>query len=459
MVFSSMLFLFVFLPALLVVYFAVPKKLRWLRNTVLLVFSLIFYASNEPVNILIMLASIMLNWALGLILERISAKKSVVFLSVLLNLSVLIYFKYTNFICDNIGSLLGADLGVEKIIMPVGISFFTFQAMSYVFDIYFGNTRAQKNPLNVILYISLFPQLVAGPIVRYETIADEISNRSENEREIAEGISNFIIGFAKKMIIANGVGSIADAAFAEHNLNFAFAWLGIISYTLQIYFDFSAYSDMAIGLGKIFGFHFPQNFNYPYISQSVTEFWRRWHISLSVWFRDYLYIPLGGNRCSKPKHLRNIMLVWLATGIWHGASWNFVVWGLYYGVLLIIEKEFLSVLLVKMPSALRHIYTMLIVLIGFVFFRADTLTDAWVYLKAMFTFKPFVLGASNELQLLFNNWLLLLIAVIGSMPVVRLTDKIRLKAPLKFICCMSMFLLSVMCLTSSTFNPFIYFRF
>lgn len=459
MVFSSMLFLFIFLPALLIIYFIVPQDWRWLRNLVLLIFSLIFYASNEPVNILVMLASIMANYVLGLCVEYARHKKPFVALAVIANLSVLIYFKYTVFICDNLSHFFNLNLNIEEIIMPVGISFFTFQAMSYVFDIYYGSTKAQKNPLDVMLYISLFPQLVAGPIVRYQTVADEIDDRWENTEEIAQGMQTFIIGLAKKLLIANRVGIIADAAFAEHNINFAFAWLGIVAYTLQIYFDFSAYSDMAIGLGRIFGFHFPENFNYPYISKSVTEFWRRWHISLSVWFRDYLYIPLGGNRCAKWKHLRNIMIVWLATGIWHGASWNFVVWGLYYGIILIIEKEFLSGLIKRLPSVLCHIYTMLIVLIGFVFFRADTLTDALVYLRAMFTFEPITIGASNELQFLLNNAAVLVIALIGCTPVKNIAERLPLKAPLKFIYCMALFLMSVMYLTSSTFNPFIYFRF
>lgn len=459
MVFSSMLFLFVFLPALLVLYFAVPEQLRWLRNGVLLVFSLIFYASNEPVNILVMVASVFVNYFLGLLAERRESRKSAAVLAVILNLGILTYFKYTNFLCDNITRLTGVELPIGKIIMPVGISFFTFQAMSYVFDVCGGSTRAQRNPLNVMLYIALFPQLVAGPIVRYETVADEISDRYENFDEAADGITDFIIGLAKKILIANRVGIIADAAFAEKDINFAFAWLGIICYTLQIYFDFSAYSDMAIGLGKVFGFHFPQNFNYPYISKSVTEFWRRWHISLSVWFRDYLYIPLGGNRCSKAKHLRNIMIVWLATGIWHGASWNFVVWGVYYGIILIIEKEFLHKVLDKLPSLFGHIYTLFVVLIGFVFFRADTLTAAFTYIRAMFTFKPVVMGTSNELLFLHDNALVLVLAIIGCTPVKKLLDGFPLKAPLRFVYCTALMLLSIVYLTSSTFNPFIYFRF
>jgi alginate O-acetyltransferase complex protein AlgI len=437
----------------------VPKRFRGARNMVLLIFSLIFYASNEPKNILIMLASIMLNYVFGLLVERTSRKKLVVFLSVVLNLSILIYFKYTNFLCDNISAITGIDINIQKIIMPVGISFFTFQAMSYVFDIYFGSTKAQKNPLNVILYISLFPQLVAGPIVRYETIAEEISSRDENERDIADGIAGFIIGFAKKIIIANEMGVIADLAFGEPKLDMLYAWVGIVAYTFQIYFDFSAYSDMAIGLGKIFGFHFPQNFNYPYIAQSITDFWRRWHISLSVWFRDYVYIPLGGNRCSRLKHLRNIMTVWLLTGIWHGASWNFVVWGLYYGIILIIEKNFLMGILNKAPRILRHIYTMLIVLVGFVFFRADNLTAAWEYLKVMFGGGVIYSADSNAMHLLTNNSAMLIIALIGSMPIIRLFDGVKYRQALRFGYCMFIFLVSIMYLTSSTFNPFIYFRF
>lgn len=463
MVFSSMLFLFIFLPILFAIYFVVPKKFRNVRNGVLLIFSLIFYASNEPVNIFIMLGSIMINYALGLALEYTDKRKLIFWTAVIINLGLLVYFKYTGFIVTNINSLTGFNIAIKKIVMPVGISFFTFQAMSYVFDIYYGTSKAQKNPFNVILYISLFPQLVAGPIVRYQTIADEIEHRNENEKDFTDGTVLFIVGLAKKLLIANTVGFIADTAFAEPNINFAFAWLGIVSYTLQIYFDFSAYSDMAIGLGRIFGFHFLENFNYPYISKSITEFWRRWHISLSVWFRDYLYIPLGGNRCSKWKHIRNIMIVWMATGIWHGASWNFLVWGLYYGIILIIEKQFLMKYLEKMPKLLRHIYTMLIVMIGFVFFRADNLTLALEYLKAMFTFKPIVLGASNELQLLLNNAVILIFAIIGATPIAPFVGNMlansKLKSPLRFVFCVVIFALSVMFLTGSTFNPFIYFRF
>lgn len=382
------------------------------------------------------------------------------FLSVLMNLSLLVYYKYTGFIVGNINNLFGTELFIKKIVMPVGISFFTFQGMSYVFDIYYGWSKAQKNILNVILYIALFPQLVAGPIVRYQTIEDELTGRSENEHLIAEGIGYFIIGLGKKMIIANQMGIVADAAFAEAAPTVALCWLGAIGYTLQIYFDFSAYSDMAIGLGKVFGFTFPENFNYPYIATSITDFWRRWHISLSTWFRDYLYIPLGGNRCSKGRQILNIMTVWLATGIWHGASWNFVVWGVYYGVLLIVEKFFLKDILNRLPSVFRHIYTMLIVIIGFVFFRADTLTAAVTYLKTMFGVG--ILTGGNELQLLSNYYVFILMGIVGSFPVAGLVKK-HLKGGAycfaKYVYLVSVFAISVLFLTGSTFNPFIYFRF
>lgn len=460
MVFSSTSFLFGFLPLLFIIYFAVPKKFRGTRNFILLLFSLVFYGCNEKFFVWIMLASIVCNYIFGLLIANCKRKKLVLFLSVLMNLSLLVYYKYTGFIVGNINNLFGTELFIKKIVMPVGISFFTFQGMSYVFDIYYGWSKAQKNILNVILYIALFPQLVAGPIVRYQTIEDELTGRSENEHLIAEGIGYFIIGLGKKMIIANQMGIVADAAFAEAAPTVALCWLGAIGYTLQIYFDFSAYSDMAIGLGKVFGFTFPENFNYPYIATSITDFWRRWHISLSTWFRDYLYIPLGGNRCSKGRQILNIMTVWLATGIWHGASWNFVVWGVYYGVLLIVEKFFLKDILNRLPSIFRHIYTMLIVIIGFVFFRADTLTAAVTYLKTMFGVG--MLTGGNELQLLSNYYVFILIGIVGSFPVAGLVKK-HLKGGAyclaKYVYLVSVFAISVLFLTGSTFNPFIYFRF
>ena len=460
MVFSSTSFLFGFLPLLFIIYFLVPRKFREIRNIVLLLFSLVFYGCNEKFFVWIMIGSIACNYVFGLLLENCKKKKLVLFISVIMNLGLLVYYKYTGFIVDNINGFFGADIVIKKIIMPVGISFFTFQGMSYVFDVYYGWSKAQKNILNVMLYIALFPQLVAGPIVRYQTIEEELTSRSENENLIANGIGLFIIGLGKKMIIANQMGIIADAAFSEPSLTTALCWLGAVCYTLQIYFDFSAYSDMAVGLGKVFGFTFPQNFNYPYIASSITDFWRRWHISLSTWFRDYLYIPLGGNRCSKGRHIINIMTVWLATGIWHGASWNFIVWGVYYGVILIIEKFFLKNVLEKMGSVLRHIYTMLIVIIGFVFFRADTLTSAVEYLKVMFG--AGALTGGNELQLLSNYYVFIIMGLAGSLPVSALVKKLvrgGAYSVLRYVYLVAVLSVSVMFLAGSTFNPFIYFRF
>ena len=459
MAFSSMLFLFVFLPVLLVLYFAVPKNWFWLKNAILIIFSLIFYASNEPKLIVVMLGSVLVNYFFALGIDKTRLKKVVFIVSMVFNLGMLVYYKYTNFIWDNIQAVTGTSRVIEQVVMPAGISFFTFQSMSYIIDVYMGKIKAEKNPFNIILYIFFFPQLIQGPIIRYGDIRDDIEYRQVNTSFVAEGISTFIIGLGKKILISNQLSVIADTAFAEQNINFAFAWLGIIAYTLQLYFDFSGYTDMAIGLGKIFGFNIPQNFNYPYVAQSITDFWRRWHITLSTWFRDYIYIPLGGNRCSKLKHFRNIMAVWLATGIWHGASWNFVVWGVYYGVILILEKELFSKVLNKVPRLFRHIYTIFIVLIGFVFFRATTLTHALEYIGAMFTFKPIEIGASNELLLLKDNLVYLILGIIGSIPVAVLFKDFRLKPLFKFVCCTGIFLICILYLTSSTFKAFLYFGF
>ncbi len=328
MVFSSVVFLFAFLPAVLACYFLTPRRFRFLRNLILLAFSLAFYAFGEPLYVLVMLFSILLNYVLGFFVEKNRNKQSRVLacaVAVILNIGILVYFKYTGFFVEILNGMTGLELQMAKITMPIGISFFTFQGLSYVLDVYFDNARVQKNPLNVALYISFFPQLIAGPIVRYETIAEQIEERNENLSDAAAGISRFIMGFGKKILIANNVGLVADAVFSKQpgELSSLLAWFGLIAYSLQIYFDFSGYSDMAIGLGKIFGFHFLENFNYPYISQSITEFWRRWHISLGTWFRDYVYIPLGGNRGGVRRHIRNIVVVWMLTGFWHGRGVEF----------------------------------------------------------------------------------------------------------------------------------------
>ena len=361
------------------------QKFRKYKNLVLLAFSILFYAWGEPIFVLVMILSIIANYAFGSLIDKFRNKDKIfLWISVVFNLGILFIFKYLCFTLQNIGWLINKDFSNIKIALPIGISFFTFQAMSYVIDVYKKKVEVQKSLFNLGLYISLFPQLIAGPIVRYETIAKEIENRNENYDDFAVGTIRFIQGLAKKVIIANNVALIADAAFETpiNELSTAFAWLGAIAYTLQIYFDFSGYSDMAIGLGRMFGFHFLENFNYPYMASSITDFWRRWHISLSSWFRDYVYFPLGGSRVgSKARHIFNLFVVWLLTGIWHGANWTFIVWGLFYFVLLVMEKQ---TSLVKKKAWWGHIYTMLFVIIGWVIFRAKNITNAYEYIKVMF---------------------------------------------------------------------------
>ena len=361
------------------------QKFRTYKNLVLLAFSILFYAWGEPAFVLVMILSIIANYTFGRLIDKFRNKdKLLLWLSVAFNLGILFIFKYLCFTLNNIGWLINKDFSSIKIALPIGISFFTFQAMSYVIDVYKKKVDVQKNLFNLGLYISLFPQLIAGPIVRYETIAKEIENRNENYDDFAEGTVRFIQGLAKKVIIANQVALVADAAFETplNELSTAFAWLGAIAYTLQIYFDFSGYSDMAIGLGRMFGFHFLENFNYPYIASSITDFWRRWHISLSSWFRDYVYFPLGGSRVdSKSRHIFNLFVVWLLTGIWHGANWTFIVWGLFYFVLLVIEKQ---TGLDKKKVWWGHIYTMFFVILAWVLFRSTNITSAYEYIKVMF---------------------------------------------------------------------------
>lgn len=388
MVFSSLEFLLGFLPCLLVIYFIIPAKVRWLRNLVLLAFSLFFYQWGADQLVLLMVASILVNYLGGLMAGRrdhpVLAKFGVWFAAVL-GLGLLGWFKYAGFLAQTVCDL-GFAIPVPHITLPIGISFFTFQGLSYVIDVYRGDAPTQKNPLDVELYVALFPQLVAGPIVRYTTVMEDITHRRETLDEFAAGVTRFCFGLAKKMVIANAMGQIADGVFNQTaaNLDPGLAWVGALAYTFQIYFDFSAYSDMAIGLGRMFGFHFLENFNYPYISKSVTEFWRRWHISLSTWFRDYVYIPLGGNRCVKWKHVRNITVVWLLTGLWHGAAWTFILWGVWFCLLLLGEKFLWGGVLNKTPALVRHGYTMLAVVISWVLFRSVDLPQAWAYLGAMF---------------------------------------------------------------------------
>ena len=388
MVFSSFTFLFIFLPLVLLTYFLAKK--RQYRNIVLLVFSLIFYAWGEPVYVLLMLLSIIVNYFIALKIERRKkGKKKWMIMDVIFNLGIIGFFKYGNFMIQNINSIFHSNIGEMNLALPIGISFYTFQVLSYVIDVYRKTVPAQKSMVNLGMYVTLFPQLIAGPIVRYETVAEEIENRKENFNEVVEGLKRFFIGLGKKVLIANQMALIADTIYGgDLEVTGTIAlWLAAISYTLQIYFDFSGYSDMAIGLGRMFGFHFLENFNYPYIAKSITDFWRRWHISLSTWFRDYVYIPLGGNRVNKLKWLRNILVVWLLTGLWHGASWNFILWGVYYGVILIIEKVFLGKLIEKLPKVLQHIYALFFIIIGWVIFRVEDFSQMGIVLQKMFVCK------------------------------------------------------------------------
>ncbi len=465
MLFSSLIFLFVFLPAVLFFYYISPKKLK---NIVLLVFSLFFYGYGEPKSLLVMMFSIMVNYILGLAVdkyrERKSAAHAILALAAGANLAVIGYFKYTDFFITNFNALFGLSQPLLHIVMPIGISFFTFQGMSYVIDIYRKHGKVQRNPLNVALYISLFPQLIAGPIVRYETVAEQIEHRKVDLAKFQSGIERFILGLSKKVLIANSMGFIADKVFAVStgSMSVLLAWIGILAYTAQIYFDFSGYSDMAIGLGRLFGFEFLENFNYPYISKSITEFWRRWHISLSTWFRDYVYIPLGGTRGSRAKLLRNILVVWLLTGFWHGAAWNFIAWGLYFGLLLMLEKFVIGKALTRLWRPLQHLYALFFIVAGWVLFRSENLTYALDYLKVMLGLGGVPWVSNQAVYYLVEYKMELVTAMVASIPVYPfLKEKIGgLKdSILLHVILIALFLLCIIYLINSTFNPFIYFRF
>ena len=472
MVFSSLEFLLGFLPCLLVIYFIIPAKVRWLRNLVLLAFSLYFYQWGADKLVLLMVASILVNYLGGLMAgrrDRPALEKFGVWFAVVLGLGLLGWFKYAGFLAQTICDL-GVAIPVPQITLPIGISFFTFQGLSYVIDVYRGDAPPQKNPLNVALYVSLFPQLVAGPIVRYTTVMEDITGRKETLDEFAAGVTRFCFGLAKKMVIANTMGLIADGVFNQTaaNLDPGLAWVGALAYTFQIYFDFSAYSDMAIGLGLMFGFHFLENFNYPYISKSVTEFWRRWHISLSTWFRDYVYIPLGGNRCAKWKHVRNIAVVWLLTGLWHGAAWTFVLWGVWFCLLLLGEKFLWGKALDRTPALVRHAYTMLAVVISWVLFRSVDLSQAWAYLGAMFGHTTGLAQDGQVTYYLLQYWPEWVLAIVASLPVKGwLQEKLKQGGALgetiliwvPKILALGLLGLAYLKLVTSSFNPFIYFQF
>lgn len=460
MVFSSSIFLFAFLPLLLLLYAVVPVE-RY-RNVILLLASLGFYAWGEPKNIMIMLLSIAINYALGFAVEKDwKFKKLFLVVTVVYNLGILFIFKYLNFAVDTINHISGSSIEIAQIALPIGISFYTFQIMSYVIDVYRGNVKAQRNILNLGLYISLFPQLIAGPIVRYVDIESQITGRKISWDKAREGVIRFAIGFSKKVLIADQLSTLVDTVFGNAYPSIIANWIGIIAYTLQIFFDFSGYSDMAIGLGKMFGFDFLENFNYPYISQSIQEFWRRWHISLSSWFRDYLYIPLGGSRKGNLRTYINLIIVFFLTGLWHGASFNFIVWGLFYVIFLIIERLGFKNVLAKLPRAVRHIYSLLIIMTGWIFFRAENLSAAVSYIKGMF-----VTAGKDVVNFEFimnrQYWFFLIAGIFFSMPhpkLKALAHKTEITEFISDILLMLVFIIAICYMVGSGYSPFLYFRF
>ena len=385
MVFSSIIFLFAFLPAILLLYSVTPSRLK---NIVLLVGSLFFYSWGEPKNVFIMIVSIVVNWNTALLIHKFRDKASLsnlfFILAIIFNLGLLFYFKYTDFLIQNINLFFQSKIDIPNIALPIGISFFTFQILSYIIDVKRNIVPVQRNPFNLGLYISFFPQLIAGPIVRYIDISNQIQTRTISAQKFSEGCIRFMAGFSKKVLIADQLAPYIDQIFALHGVSAPCAWLGIIAYAIQIYFDFSGYSDMAIGLGKMFGFDFLENFNYPYVAKSIKEFWHRWHISLSQWFRDYVYIPLGGNKVGRTRLIVNLLVVWSLTGFWHGASWNYIIWGLYYFVFLVMERYFLGRLLEKIPSSIQHLYAIIVILLGWIFFREIGLCHSMEYIQNLF---------------------------------------------------------------------------
>ena len=466
MLFSSIPFLFYFLPCVVILYFAVPKRLK---NSVLLLSSLFFYGWGEPRYLVFMLISITQGYIFGILIEKHCGKgRSKVFLtaSVLFSLLLLGYCKYADFFIDNFNALTGMSVPLLEIALPIGISFYTFQILSYTIDVYRGDVPAQKSYINLAAYIAMFPQLIAGPIVRYSDIAKQLENRTHSFSGVALGIRRFIVGLSKKVLIANILGEFVSVFKASDEKSVLFFWLYAVAYMLQIYFDFSGYSDMAIGLGHVFGFHFMENFDHPYISGSITEFWRRWHISLGSWFRDYLYIPLGGNQVSKPRWFLNIFVVWMATGFWHGAAWNFVLWGAMFAILLMIEKLWLMEWLKKL-KVLNHIYVVLLVMISFVIFDAASVTEAFSYITAMFGGWNIPIVTFESVYYLRSYLIILVIAIIGATP---LPKKIAAAAEKsKYISVafhiaepVVLMLLLTVCtafLIDGSFNPFLYFRF
>lgn len=468
MVFSSLTFLCIFLPVVLALYYLLP--ILRIRNILLIAVSLLFYAYGEPVYVLLMIASIIINYIFGRLLGTENKKKRqwILAIAVVINIGLLVVFKYLDMMVQTVNQLSGSEIPLVGLALPIGISFFSFQALSYVIDVYRREVEPQKNLWNVMLYISFFPQLIAGPIVKYHDIQEQIDNRNTDVKEIAEGLRRFIIGLSKKVLISNTMAVTADALFAAGagELNILSAWIAAIAYMLQIYFDFSGYSDMAIGMGHMFGFRFLENFRYPYISANIQEFWRRWHISLSTWFKEYLYIPLGGNRKGKARTCLNKMIVFFSTGLWHGANWTFVLWGLWHGVFLLFEQV---CPVKKLPKVLAHIYALLVVCVGFVMFRADTFGQGMFMIGTMFGGWEF---SSVQMAIVWEQLtpiflVTLVVAVFGSAPLIPKAAEAclvreNLRKPATYFSYMASFVLLILCmlsLSSGTYNPFIYFKF
>ena len=460
MLFTSISFLYYFLPITLILYFIVPKKYK---NVILLVSSLLFYFYGEPIYVFLMIAEILIAYFGALLIDKYK-DKTILIILLIIHISLLFIFKYTDFILTNINNIFNANINLLKLALPIGISFYTFQIISYEVDVYKKKVSVQKNIINLATYVSLFPQLIAGPIVRYESINEELDNRKTTFNDFSYGVRRFIIGLSKKVLLANVLGELCSTFNTISDKTVVFYWLFAISYMLQIYLDFSAYSDMAIGLGRMFGFHCLENFNYPYISKSITEFWRRWHMSLSSWFKDYVYIPLGGSRCEKTKIIRNIFVVWFLTGLWHGASWNFIIWGLLFGIVLVIEKLFLQKVLDKTPNIFKHIYVLFIVMISFVIFNGENIINN---IQGLFGINNISFINSVSIHYLKNYLIILIISILACTPLFKniieklknnkkIIKVINLLEPIYLV--LLLFIVTVY-LIDNSYNPFLYFRF
>ena len=461
MIFSSIPFLYYFLPLVGLLYFAAPRALR---NLALLLVSLVFYAWGEPKYVVLMVGSTVIGYVFSLLIEKCEPKsvqaKLLLFFAVGINLAVLGVFKYADFAVSGVNTIFGLSLALPRIALPVGISFYTFQILSYCVDVYRGDVPAQKNFINLAAYVTMFPQLIAGPIVRYSDIVTQLTDRTHSAEKVYKGLQRFIIGLSKKVLLANQLGELCSAFKASGENTVLFTWLYAIAYAMHVYFDFSGYSDMAIGLGKLFGFDFTENFNYPYISRSATEFWRRWHMSLGTWFRDYVYIPMGGNRVSFVRWIFNILTVWALTGLWHGASMSFVVWGLYFAVLLVAEKLFLKKILEKLPRVISHIYTLVAVFISFVIFDSESFALAGHRIALLFGAGTSGIAGAETFYYLRSYVVILIVGIIGCLPVAKLyRAKVKENKTLETILCAALLVVVTAYLVDGSYNPFLYFRF